>query len=56
LRNTIQTQRISTHSYKYMYTHFILTITFEKLSRFDLEIHEVDHQKHLIIDGYVSSN
>jgi hypothetical protein len=29
--------------------------TFKRLSRFDLEIHEVGHQKCLIIDGDVTS-
>jgi hypothetical protein len=34
---------MSTHRYKHIYAHFTLMITFERLSRFDLEIHEVDH-------------
>jgi hypothetical protein len=31
-------------------------ITFERLSQFDLEIHEVSHQKCLIVDMDVASH
>jgi hypothetical protein len=41
---------MSTHSYKYTHTHSILMITSERLSRIDLEIHEVGHQKRLTVN------
>jgi hypothetical protein len=39
-----------------MYVHPILMCTFERLSRLDLEIHEVGHQQRLAIDGDVASH
>jgi hypothetical protein len=39
-----------------MYTHPILMSTSERLSQFDLEIHEVGHQEHLTVDGDVTSH
>jgi hypothetical protein len=47
---------MSTHLYEYMHTHSILMITSERLSRLDLEIHEVGHQKRLAVDGDVASH
>jgi hypothetical protein len=44
---------ICTHPYEYMYVHPTPMSTSESLSRLDLEIHEVDHQERLIIDGDV---
>jgi hypothetical protein len=34
---------MNTHHYKHTYAHSIFTSTSEKLSRLDLEIHEVGH-------------
>jgi hypothetical protein len=34
---------MSTHPYDHTYAHSILISTFERLSRLDLEIHEVSH-------------
>jgi hypothetical protein len=43
-----------THPYEYMYTHPTSMSTSERLGRFDLEIHEVSHQKCLaVVDGDV---
>jgi hypothetical protein len=39
-----------------MYVHYTLMSTFERLSRLDLEIHEVNHQERLIVDGDVASH
>jgi hypothetical protein len=39
---------IITHSYKYMHAHPTSTSTSERLSRLDLEIHEVGHQEHIV--------
>jgi hypothetical protein len=47
---------MSTHHYKYMHAHPTSISTSERLSRFDLEIHKVGHQKHLIVDGDVASH
>jgi hypothetical protein len=46
---------MSTHPYKYTYTQIIHMSIFKRLSRFDIEIHEVGHQERLIIDGDVAS-
>jgi hypothetical protein len=43
--------RTSTHSYEHTHTHLTSMSTFERLSRFDLEIHEVGHQERLAVDG-----
>jgi hypothetical protein len=40
---------ISIHSYKYTYTHSIPINISERVSQFDLEIYEVDHQERLAI-------
>jgi hypothetical protein len=42
---------MSTHLYKYTYTHHIPINTSEILSRLDLEIYEVGHQEQLAVDG-----
>jgi hypothetical protein len=47
---------MSIHPYKYMHAHPISMSTFEKLSRFDLEIHKVDQQECLTVDGDVTSH
>jgi hypothetical protein len=45
---------MNTHSYKYTHAYHIPITTYEKLSRLDLEIHEVSHQECLIVDGDVT--
>jgi hypothetical protein len=35
----------------YEYTHSTLMITFERLSQFDFEVYEVDHQSVLLLMG-----
>jgi hypothetical protein len=45
---------ITTHSYEYMYVH--LMIIFERLSQFDFEIYEDDHQDRLTVDGDIISH
>jgi hypothetical protein len=47
---------MSTHLYEHIYAHPTSMSTSERLSRLDLEIHEVDHQEHLAIDGDVASH
>jgi hypothetical protein len=47
---------MSTHSYEYMYVHHISMSTFKRLSRLDLEIHEVSHQERLAVDGDIASH
>jgi hypothetical protein len=41
---------MSTHSYKYMHTHLISMSTSERLSRFNFEIYEIDHQEHIVVN------
>jgi hypothetical protein len=43
-----------TYPYKYIYVHSILMNIFKRLSRFDIEIHEVGHQKRLTVDKDVT--
>jgi hypothetical protein len=53
-RNIVQTQiliYITTPSYEHMYAYATLMSTSKILSRLDLEIYEVSHQKCLTIDG-----
>jgi hypothetical protein len=45
---------MSTYPYENTYAHFTRMTIFERLSWFDLEIHEVGHQKRLAIDGHFS--
>jgi hypothetical protein len=47
---------MSTHPYKHMHAQPISMSTFERLSRLDLEIYEVGHQKRLTVDGDVASH
>jgi hypothetical protein len=47
---------MSTHPYEYTRIHFTFMSKSETLSRFDLEIHEVSHQKRLAVDGDVASH
>jgi hypothetical protein len=42
-RNTIFLIHESTYPYEYMHTHLIFMSISERLSRLDLEIHEVGH-------------
>jgi hypothetical protein len=39
-----------------MHVYPIHMSTSEKLSRLDLEIHEVDHQEHIVVDGDIVSH
>jgi fucokinase len=51
--NTDTYTRTGTHPYEHMHAHITPMSTSERLSRFDLEIHEVGHQEHLDVDGDV---
>jgi hypothetical protein len=42
--------RMSTYPYEYTHAHPTLMSTSEKLSRFDLKIHEVGHQDRITVD------
>jgi hypothetical protein len=53
--NTDTYTRTGTHPYEYMHAHITPMSTSERLSRLDLEIHEVGHQEHLDVDGDVVS-
>jgi hypothetical protein len=46
---------MSTHPYEHTHVYVIPMTTSERLSRLDLEIHEVDHQECLAVDGDVVS-
>jgi hypothetical protein len=48
--------RTITHPYEYMHGHSIHMSTSERLSRLDLEIHEVGHQERLAVDENVASH
>jgi hypothetical protein len=39
-----------------MYAHLTSISTFERLSHLDFEIHKVDHQEHIVVDGDVVSH
>jgi hypothetical protein len=54
--NTDIYTRTNTYPYEYTHIHPILMSTSERLSRLDLEIHKVGHQKRLPIDGDVASH
>jgi hypothetical protein len=41
---------MSTYPYEHIHTYSILMNIFERLSRFDLEIHKVGHQERLAVD------
>jgi hypothetical protein len=47
--------RMSTHLYEHTHAHPTPMSISEKLSRLDLEIHEVGHQERLVVDGDVAS-
>jgi hypothetical protein len=47
--------RTITHPYEHTYAYSIPMSTSNKLSRLDLEIHEVNHQEHLAVDENVAS-
>jgi hypothetical protein len=42
------------NTYPYEYTHVHSIHTSERLSQFDLEIHEVDHKERLTVDGDIT--
>jgi hypothetical protein len=48
--------RTSTQPYKHMHAHPTSMSTSERLSWFDLKIHEIDYQECLTIDEYVVSH
>jgi hypothetical protein len=48
--------RMSTHHYEHTHAHPTHMNTFERLSRLDLEIHEVGHQERLDVDGDAASH
>jgi hypothetical protein len=39
---------------QHTYTHPTLMDTFKRLSRLDVEIHKVDHQERLTVDGDIT--
>jgi hypothetical protein len=45
---------MNTHSYEHTHAHLIYINAFERLSRFDLVIHEFSHQERLVVDGDVA--
>jgi hypothetical protein len=47
---------MSIHPYEHTHVHSTLMSTSERLSRFDIEIHEVGHQERLVIDGDAASH
>jgi hypothetical protein len=47
---------MNTYLYEHTHTHSNPMSTSERLSRFDLEIHEVGHQERLTVDGDVASH
>jgi hypothetical protein len=47
---------MSTHLYEHTYAHPIPMSISERLSQLYLEIHEVDHQEHIAVDGDVASH
>jgi hypothetical protein len=48
--------RTITYLYEYTYAQPTITITSERLSQLDIEIHEVDHQERLTVDSDVTSH
>jgi hypothetical protein len=53
--NTDIHTRMSTYPYEHTYTHPISMSTSKKLIRLNFEIHKVDHQKYLTVDGDITS-
>jgi hypothetical protein len=47
---------VSIHLYEYTHTHPTRMTTFKRLSRLDLEIHEVGYQERLTVNRDVASN
>jgi hypothetical protein len=47
---------MSTHQYEYTHVHPTPISTSKRLSRLDLEIHEVGHQERLTVDEDVASH
>jgi hypothetical protein len=47
---------MSIHPYKHTHAHSTPMSTYERLSRLDLEIHEIDHQERLAVDGDATSH
>jgi hypothetical protein len=47
---------MSTYPYEHTHTYPTPMSTSERLSQFDLEIYEVGHQEHIIVDGDVASH
>jgi hypothetical protein len=45
---------MSTHPYEHIHTHPIFMSTSKRLSRLDLEIHEVGRQECLTVDGNIT--
>jgi hypothetical protein len=45
---------MSTHPYKHTYVYLIPISTLERLSRLDIEIHEVGHPERIAVDGDVT--
>jgi hypothetical protein len=54
--NTDTHTHINTYPYKHTHAHSTPMNTSERLSRHDIDIHEVGHQECLIIDGDVTSH
>jgi hypothetical protein len=46
--------RMSTHPYEYAHAHPTLISISERLSRLDLEIHEVGHEERIAVDGDIT--
>jgi hypothetical protein len=44
------------HLFERTYAHPTLMSTFERLSRFNLEIHEVGHQERIVVDDDIISH
>jgi hypothetical protein len=47
--------RIITYPYEHTYIHLTSMSTSERLSRFDIEIHKVSHQRRIAVDRDVAS-
>jgi hypothetical protein len=47
---------MNTYPYEHTHTHPTPMSTSKRLSRFDLEIHDVGHQERFIVDGDIASH
>jgi hypothetical protein len=47
---------MATHHYEHMYAHSTPMSTSKRLSRLNLDIHEVDHQECLTVDRDITSH